>query len=101
MIIVSGYHSINTTERRTFMIYVGIDIAKLNHYASAISSEGEVLIAPFKFSNDNDGFYTLVSKLNQFKKNKVIIGLESTAHYGNNCWPFWFQKAIMFALSTR
>ncbi len=26
------------------MIYVGIDIAKLNHFAAAISSEGKVLI---------------------------------------------------------
>ena len=38
------------------MIYVGIDIAKLNHFASAISSDGEELIKPFKFTNDNDGF---------------------------------------------
>ena len=36
------------------MIYVGIDIAKLNHFASAISSDGEELIKPFKFTNDND-----------------------------------------------
>lgn len=84
MIIVGGYHSINLIERRTFMIYVGIDTAKLNRYASAISSYGEVLLEPFKFTNDNDGFYTLVSKLDQFNKDKVIIGLESTAHYGNN-----------------
>lgn len=66
------------------MIYVGIDIAKLNHYASAISSEGEILIEPFKFTNDNDGFKMLVSKLNSLDKDSIIIGLESTAHYGNN-----------------
>ena len=34
------------------MIYVGIDIAKLNHFAAAISSDGEILIEPFKFTND-------------------------------------------------
>ena len=45
------------------MIYVGVDIAKLNHFASAISSDGEVLIEPFKFTNDADGFQLLVSKL--------------------------------------
>ena len=44
------------------MIYVGIDIAKLNHFASAISSDGEVLIVPFKFTNDNDGFLLLLPK---------------------------------------
>ena len=80
------------------MIYVGIDIAKPNHYASAISSDGEVLLEPFKFSNDNDGFYTLVSKLNQFEKDKVIIGLESTAHYGNNLLAFLVPKGYNVCL---
>lgn len=61
------------------MIYVGIDIAKLNHFASAISSEGEILIEPFKFTNDSDGFHLLASKLDSFDKTSTIIGLESTA----------------------
>ena len=66
------------------MIYVGIDIAKLNHFASALSADGEVLIEPFKFTNDGDGFQMLVSKLDSFDKDSIIIGLESTAHYGDN-----------------
>ena len=66
------------------MIYVGIDIAKLNHFASAISSDGEILIEPFQFSNDSDGFHLLLSKLDSFDKSSLIIGLESTAHYGDN-----------------
>ena len=66
------------------MIYVGIDIAKLNHFASAISSDGEVLIEPFKFTNDYDGFSLLVSNLNALDQNSIVIGLESTAHYGDN-----------------
>ena len=66
------------------MIYVGIDIAKLNHVASAISSDGEVLIEPFQFTNDGDGFQLLSSHLDSFEKDRIIIGLESTAHYGNN-----------------
>ena len=41
------------------MIYVGIDIAKLNHFA-AIFSDGEILIEPFKFTNDADGFQLLI-----------------------------------------
>ena len=60
------------------MIYVGIDIAKLNHFASAISSDGEVLIEPFKFTNDYDGFSLLVSNLNTLDQNSIVIGLEST-----------------------
>ena len=42
--------------RYNLMIYVGIDIAKLNHFVAAISSNGEILIDPFKFTNDADGF---------------------------------------------
>ena len=80
------------------MIYVGIDIAKLNHFASAISSDGEVLIEPFKFTNDNDGFFSLLSKLNSFDKDSLIIGLESTAHYGNNLLAFLVPKGFHVCL---
>ncbi|HZK01374.1 MAG TPA: IS110 family transposase [Anaerovoracaceae bacterium] len=68
------------------MIYVGVDIAKLNHFASAISSDGEILMQPFKFTNDADGFLLLASKLGTLSpdSNSIIIGLESTAHYGDN-----------------
>ena len=74
------------------MIYVGIDIAKLNHFAAAISSDGEILIEPFKFTNDYDGFYLLLSKLAPLDQNSVIIGLESTAHYGDNLVRFLISK---------
>lgn len=66
------------------MIYVGIDVAKLNHFASAISSDGEVLTEPFKFTNDADGFQLLSSHLDSLPDDSFIIGLESTAHYGDN-----------------
>ena len=68
------------------MIYVGIDIAKLNHFASAISSDGEILMEPFKFTNDSDGFRLLVSILESLSDDKgsIIIGLEATTHYGDN-----------------
>ncbi|MFQ6973151.1 MAG: IS110 family transposase [Enterocloster aldenensis] len=55
------------------MIYVGIDIAKLNHFAAAISSEGGILIEPFKFSNDYDGFNLLLSKLAPLDQDSIII----------------------------
>ena len=72
--------------RYNLMIYVGIDIAKLNHFASAISSDGEILMEPFKFTNDGDGFSLLESNLASIcdDKDNIIIGLESTAHYGDN-----------------
>lgn len=78
--------------RYNLMIYVGIDIAKLNHFAATISSDGEILIEPFKFTNDYDGFYLLLSKLAPLDQNSIIIGLESTAHYGDNLVRFLISK---------
>lgn len=80
------------------MIYVGIDIAKLNHFASVLSSDGEVLIEPFKFTNDSDGFFMLLSKLSSFDKDSIVIGLESTAHYGNNLLMFLVPKGYKVCL---
>lgn len=86
------------------MIYVGIDIAKLNHFASAISSEGEILIEPFQFSNDFNGFYLLLSKLAPLDQHSIIIGLESPAHYGDNLVRFLickdFNVCVLNPLST-
>lgn len=59
------------------MIYVGIDIVKFNQFASILSSDGEVLAEPFKFTNDNDGFHKLILALDSFKKDSLIIALES------------------------
>ena len=60
------------------MVYVGIDIAKLNHFASAISSDGKELMKPFKFTNDGDGFQMLNSRLTDLscEGSSIIIGLE-------------------------
>ena len=66
------------------MIYVGINVAKLNYFASAISSDGEVLIELFQFTNDADVFYLLSSSLDSFPDDSIIIGLEYTAHYDDN-----------------
>ncbi len=74
------------------MNYVGIDIAKLTHFATCISSDGEIRLEPFKFLNDNNGFDFLSSKLNELEDRDIIIGLESTAHYGNNLLRYLVSK---------
>lgn len=55
-------------------------------------SEGEILIEPFKFTYDYDGFYLLLSKLVPLVQDSIIIGLESTAHYGDNRVRFLISK---------
>ena len=74
------------------MNYVGIDIAKLNHFAAVISEKGDVLVAPFRFTNDCSGFSKLLSALAPYDRRNLIIGFESTAHYGENLLEFLVSK---------
>ena len=48
------------------MIYIGIDIAKFTHFASAVNSDGEVLVKPFSFENSRKGFDLFLSKIKNF-----------------------------------
>lgn len=74
------------------MIYVGVDIAKTNHYASIVNhSTGEIIENPFLITNNKQGFDLLYSKIKDLDKENVLIGLESTAHYGNN-FIFYFHE---------
>lgn len=80
------------------MIYVGIDVAKFSHFASAVNSDGEVLLAPFAFQNSNDGFNLLLSKLDSFPIQDCFIGLESTGHYSDNIVSFLFSKGFKIGI---
>ena len=80
------------------MYYVGIDIAKNTHWAAIISSDGEIIADPFSFSNDFNGFQRLISKLSSLPKEKMLIGLESTAHYGENLIHFLFNLNFNIAI---
>jgi hypothetical protein len=45
------------------MIYVSIDIARFNHFVSALSSDGKELKKLFKFMNAGDGIQMLFALL--------------------------------------
>ena len=81
------------------MFLLGIDIAKLNHVASCIdSSTNEVVFSNFKFKNDFKGFSALLNKIKSFDAKNLIIGLESTSHYGENLINFLFRHDFKVAL---
>lgn len=81
------------------MIYIGVDIAKTNHYASIVDySTGEVIENPFLITNNKQGFDLLYSKIKDLDKEKVLIGLESTAHYGNNFIFYFHEKQFKLGL---
>ena len=81
------------------MIYVGVDIAKQNHYAAIVDfSTGQVIEKPFLVTNNYIGFELLLSKINKFPKENILIGLESTAHYGNNLIFYFHNKGFKTAI---
>ena len=72
------------------MVYIGIDIAKYKHFASVVSSDGEVIVKPFPFENSREGFMKLVEEIENF--HDCLIGLESTGHYAENLIFFLYQR---------
>ena len=64
------------------MKLVGIDVGKNSHYFSIFDNEsGEVLFEPSSFKNNKEGFSYLLSKMNSYSKNDILIGMEDTGHY--------------------
>jgi len=80
------------------MFYVGIDIAKLTHYASIVNSDGEILVKPFAFTNDHNGFQKLLGHLDSLPKEATFIGMESTAHYAENLTSFLFTRGFQICI---
>lgn len=80
------------------MIYVGIDIAKQNHFATAMTADGEVLIQPFGFTNDSEDFSLLVSKFKTLNQANLLIGLESTSNYGETLICYLYNMGYSIAL---
>ena len=80
------------------MIYVGIDIAKETHVAAAVNTDGVILLEPFAFQNNHDGFQLLKTNLETLNKNDLIIGLESTAHYAENVIFFLHSQGYKLAV---
>lgn len=80
------------------MIYVGIDIAKETHVAAVMNADGVILIEPFPFANNHEGFKLLKTKLATLDKESVLVGLESTAHYAENV--IFFLHSLGFNLAV-
>lgn len=80
------------------MIFIGIDVAKNLHYASAVNSDGSVVIAPFAFSNTKDGFNLFLAKFKEFDVSQCFVGLESTGHYSDNLVSFLFSNTYKIGI---
>ena len=59
-LIISQYYNIRLWKVRWFfMIYIGIDIIKRNHFTRTMFYESKILFEPFQFVNGADGFCIL------------------------------------------
>lgn len=74
------------------MFFLGIDIAKTNHVASLIDSNGKVIIKTITFKNEMDGYNKLVDTIKSVSPNKedFQVGMEATGHY----WLALFSKLV-------
>lgn len=75
------------------MICIGIDVGKFKHCAAVLDDKtGEILIKPFFFTNDRQGFDLFYSKAKQFLYRKLAVGMEDTGHYMINFTNFLLEK---------
>lgn len=81
-----------------FMTYfIGIDLAKYKHDCFIMDQNGEVIRDSFSFTNDSEGFNTLLNVLNSLDSNQEKrIGFESTGHYGSNLKIFLERNGYSF-----
>jgi transposase len=81
-----------------FMTYfVGIDIAKYHHDCFIMNQDGEVIRNVFTFSNNQEGFNSLLDVLAACNPVQSIkIGFEATGHYGYNLMHFLQSKGYDF-----
>ena len=77
------------------MINIGIDVGKFKHCAAVLDDKtGEVLIKPFFFSNDQEGFDLFYSRVKRYIHRKHAVGMEDTGHYMINLTNFLLEKKL-------
>ena len=70
-------------------LFCGIDVAKFEHVASIYDpSTGEFLLDSLHFTNNDEGFKSLLAHLNTYKNHEILIGFESTSHYHQTLFHF-------------
>lgn len=80
-------------------LIVGIDVGSETHFARAFDWRNyEYSVRPLEFSNDEEGFKTLISWINalmkRYGKDKVIPGMEPTGHYWFNLGRFLQENGM-------
>jgi len=79
------------------MFFIGIDISKFKHDCFIATETGKVITQNFSFSNNRQGFDSLLSLLNSLDPiHEKRIGFEATGHYGMNLKLFLESNNFSF-----
>ncbi|UYZ21708.1 IS110 family transposase [Mesobacillus jeotgali] len=91
---------INQVTEKTLV--VGIDIAKLTHYACFVDDRGRVLQKSFSVTQSGGGFelfyQRVLAAMRENGKTEVLIGIEPTGHYWLNIAYFLEERGIPLAM---
>jgi len=91
---------INQVTEKTLV--VGIDIAKLTHYACFVDDRGRVLQKSFSVTQSGGGFelfyQRVLAAMKENGKTEVLIGIEPTGHYWLNIAYFLEERGIPLAM---
>lgn len=82
------------------MVYVGVDIAKVDHVAGAVDEHGERVCRPMGFKNAEAGFERLCAWLEGVcgDAGEAVVGMEATGHYWMACYAFLTSKGYPVAV---
>ena len=82
------------------MILVGIDIGKNSHFFCVLNrDDGEVLVQPTCFKNNQNGFTLLLQVLAPYGKASVLIGMD-TGHYHFALLRYILSKEFINPIAT-
>jgi transposase len=78
------------------MYYVGIDIAKRSHVCGVLDERGDLVVKPFTFYNNEQGFDKLIAHLQNLgcAISDMLIGMEATGSLFENLYRY--LKALSY-----
>ena len=75
-------------------VYVGIDLAKDSSRVAIVDKDGSKLSSPFSIKNTRDGMEKLLSKLNSYKNDQILCGMEASSNYWENVYSYLKEKKV-------
>src|SRR5205085_8945979 len=81
---------------RADMRFVGIEVAAERHVVAAVDATATVVLAPTPFTEDADGYHTLLGLL--ASPDATLVAMEATGHYWKNLFAMLVSHGFAVAL---